>query len=165
MGSVHMHLDLSHADEVREDRLLATDMREHGEIPANHFWQTMYQHYRDDIAETGNDLRFRHHHRWIDDEFRRYDRELRDRDHQPLAGSDHFPAPTSDGLLSLSSMPLMLQTSADGPVPASQPAIGGSIPEPSGLVLIGVGLVGAWVAWGRRKAVRARGGSRRHPGR
>jgi hypothetical protein len=155
MGSVHRSLDPSHADEVREDHRLATDMREHGEIPENHFWQTVYHdHYRKDIAETGNDLRFRRHERWVDDEFRRYDEEHRRREHQQLTPS-HDPlaaAPTStaDLPLSLPSVPVLLETIAGGPPPTVQPAISGIVPEPSGLVLIGFGLVAAWMARGRR---------------
>jgi PEP-CTERM motif len=164
MGSVYIRLDLSHANEQREDHLLATDIREHGEIPANRFWQIVYHdYYRNDIAETGNDLRFRSHHLWVDVEFRHYDRLHRYHDHRQLAESDQPPAPAPDIPLWSPTLPHNPLAITGGSVPAVRPEINGSVPEPSGLVLLGAGLAVAWVAWWRRRSGRTQGGRQRSP--
>lgn len=147
MGSAHIHLDLSHENERREDDLLATDMRLHGEIPTNHFWQTVYNdYYRNDIAETGNDLRFRSHHRWVDSEFRRYDHLHAHRgpgqSHQPTVP----PTQVFEPSLTTLDIPQQFNTSS---IPPPPPITNSSVPEPSGVILLGIGLIVTWRGWRR----------------
>ena len=65
----HKSIDLAPANVRREDIKLAEDVRDHDEIPADHYWTVVYGHYEADIRETGNDHRFRHYHPWVDREF------------------------------------------------------------------------------------------------
>jgi hypothetical protein len=147
MGSAYIHLDLSHENEQREDHLLATDMRSHGEIPTNHFWQIVYHdYYRNDIAETGNDLRFRSHHLWVDDEFRHYDHLHA---HRSL-GESHQAAVTTPQLFEPSVTRLDIpQQFNSGSNPPPPPITNASVPEPSGMILLGLGLIVAWRGWRR----------------
>jgi hypothetical protein len=161
MGSVHIHLDLSHENEQRQDQLLATDMRLHGEIPANHFWQTVYHdYYRNDIAQTGNDHRFRSHHRWVDDEFRRYDH-LQARRHHAQLGDSHQHTAVTSQVFDPPPFPLEIsQQIHGGSIPATPPGANSGVPEPSGMILLGLGLIVAWRGWGRLQLRKARPGYR-----
>ena len=150
MGSAHIHLDLSHANEQREDHLLAADMRLHGEIPTNQFWQTVYHdYYRNDIAETGNDLRFRSHHRWVDDEFRHYDH--LHAHHRPGQLSETYqPTVPSPQVFEPFLTPLDIpQKFNNSSIPPPPPITNSSVPEPSGMMLLGIGLIVAWRGWRR----------------
>lgn len=150
MGSVHVHLDLSHANEVHQNHLLANEIREHGRIPGNHFWQTVYwNYYRNDIAQTGNDLRFRSHHRWVDDQFRHYDRHFRLGFHQLAADSGVPSIPLGEIPQSILPPPSSSQTNPASQPPGSQTVTTAGVPEPSGVVLLAIGLILAW--WGCRR--------------
>jgi hypothetical protein len=155
MGNV---IDLSSANVRREDQLLAIDFRQNGQIPSDYYWTVVYRdYYRADIAETGNDLRFRSHHPWVDSIFRQYDA-----NHQPLPAI--LIPPPSPIPQTLDSTPTPVGQSLGPPPPPNSPG-GSSTPEPSGLVSLGIAAAIAWAAWWRtqRKSDRNEGSGPQSP--
>jgi hypothetical protein len=121
----HINIDLSAANERHQDRILARDARSPDPVaPAqlDHFWRVVWGYREHDIRETGNAHRFDRDHPWVAKEFEEIERKL----------SLEVPPP------SLWCPPPGQTVTTTTPPP---PPVGvAAVPEPSGVLLLALGL-------------------------
>jgi hypothetical protein len=123
-------IDLSEANVKYQDELLYNDWDRHEEIPDDHYWRTVYDGYFLHAADHGHLARFEHDH--------------------PLIGKIledywHMHAVVQPPPPSLCTLPVVTSEP-----PTGRPGVA-SVAEPSGFVLIGLGLALTLImAWGAR---------------
>jgi hypothetical protein len=129
-----MIIDLSHGNVLRQDRILASDARSEDPVAAaslDRYWDEVWSYRENDIRHTGNDHRFDADHPFVSREFSLIAAHL----------ADITPPPPPIATLAVPPPATVVVESSPPPYTGPGGITTSAVPEPSGLLSLGVAIV------------------------